>query len=93
MPPPPVEPEVATAPAAAPAAPVLWPAEEVEEELGMVRVLWGSVDVPELMLEPPVVVLEAGPDAPELVRLLKPPWLSVRACLDGSNVMWRPCVW
>lgn len=72
-PPPPAEPVLATAPAATP---VLGPVREVDVELGMVRVLWGNVDVPELMLEPPVVVLEAGPDAPdapELVRLLKPP--------------------
>lgn len=97
MPLPPVEPVLATALAAAAAPPVLWPADEVDEELGMVRVLWGNVAVPELMLEPPVVVLEAGPEAPEapeLVRLFKPPWPSVRdGCLDGSNVMCRPCVW
>lgn len=92
-PPPPVELPLAAAPAAA--APLR--TEEVEEVLGMVRVLWGKVAVPELMLELPAAPLEGGPDvpeAPELVRLLKPPWPSVRACcLEGSNVMWRPCVW
>lgn len=81
----------------APAAAAPLGTKEVEELLGMVRVLWGKVAVPEQMLELPAAPIEAGPDvpeAPELVRLLRPPWPSVRACcLEGSNVMWRPCVW
>lgn len=87
----------AAAAVAAAAAAALCAAEA--EEPGMVRVLWGRVELLELADTPPLPLAPPPPpapedDAPEDVRLDRPEWPMLRACcLAESIVTWRPWVW
>lgn len=93
-PPPPEDDDTpAAAAVAAAAAAALWATEA--EEPGMVRVLWGSVELLELadviLLPPPPVAPE---EAPEEVRLDRPEWPMLRACCFAESIVtWRPWVW
>lgn len=87
-PPPPEDDDApAAAAVAAAAAAALWATEA--EEPGMVRVLWGSVelleqiDAPPLPLPPPPAAPE---EAPEEVRLDRPEWPILRPCCFESIV-------
>lgn len=89
-PPPPEDDAPAAAAVAAAAAAALWATEA--EELGMVRVLWGSVELLELADTPPLPLppppLPAPPDeAPEEVRLDRPEWPILRACCFVESIV------
>lgn len=80
----------AAAAVAAAAAAALW---AEAEEPGMVRVLWGSVellelaDAPPLPLPPPQPPAAPPEEAPEEVRLDRPEWPMVRACCFAESIV------
>lgn len=89
---PPVAPEdddAAAAAVAAAAAAALWATEA--EEPGMVRVLWGSVELLELAdappLPPPQPPVAPPEEAPEEVRLDRPEWPMARACCFAESIV------
>lgn len=89
---PPVAPEdddAAAAAVAAAAAAALWATEA--EEPGMVRVLWGSVELLELAdappLPPPQPPVAPPEEAPEEVRLERPEWPMLRACCFAESIV------
>lgn len=79
----------AAAAVAAAAAAALWATEA--EEPGMVRVLWGSVELLELAdiapLHPPPPPVAPPEEAPEEVRLDKPEWPMVKACCFAESIV------
>ena len=82
---PPVAPEeenAAAAAVAAAAAAALWAMEA--EEPGMVRVLWGRVELLELADAPPP---QAPVAPPEEERLDRPEWPMVRACCFTESIV------
>lgn len=79
------EDKAAAAAAVAAAAAAHWATEE--EEPGMVRVLWGSVELLELADAPPLLPPQPPVAPPEEVRLDKPEWPMVRACCFAESIV------
>lgn len=75
---------VAAAVAAAAAA-ALWATEA--EAPGMVRVLWGRVELLELADTPPLDPPQPPVAPPEEVRLDRPEWPMVRACCFAESIV------
>lgn len=87
-PPPPEDDDTpAAAAVAAAAAAALWATEA--EEPGMVRVLWGRVELLEVADAPPLPTPPVAPpeEAPEEVRLDWPEWPMVRACCFAESIV------